>query len=121
MLAGIWPWCASEAAARPDVKFVVDHPFFFVPGDLDPVRRGIKFQRHLVEYAEVGTIAIWETKFAGRYSTMKDPEALVALGFERVPKQEVAGPPPWPWQAPRPWWGDPELENFDWDVFVKRR
>jgi hypothetical protein len=127
MLARIWPWCAAELAKNPEVRFIADHPFFFLKGDLDRVRNGYPFQRHVVEYADVGSVAIWETKFAGRYSAWAGGKALAdladleTLGFERVPKHQVAGPGPYPWDRPRPMWGDPELENFRWDVLVKRR
>jgi hypothetical protein len=121
MLGRIWPWCAEQAAKNPGVRFVADHPFFYLLGDLDRVRHGMNFQPHQVEYADVGTIAIFESKFAGRYSGLKDPADLVALGFEPLPKEEVAGPGPYPWDGPRPRWADPELADFRWDVFVKRR
>jgi hypothetical protein len=92
-----------------------------VPGDVDRGRNGIPFQRQAVEYAEPGAIAIWETKFSGRYSRMKEHADLVALGFEPVPKAEVAGPGPYPWEHAVPESGDPELNDFEWQVFVKRR
>jgi hypothetical protein len=121
MLRGIWPWCEKELAKRPNARFIADHPFFFVQGDLDGVRNGYPFQRHVVEYAEVGDVAIWETKFAGRYSTLRERSRLRDLGFEPVPKEEVVGRGPYPWEGPRSRWGDPELENFEWEVLVKRR
>jgi hypothetical protein len=121
MLRAVWPWCERHLAANPGVRFVADHPFFYAIGDLDRARSGLGFQKHHVEYADEGWVAVWETKFAARYSTLRDPAELVALGFERVPKEEVAGPPPYPWDGPPPRYGDPELEDFRWDVFIKRR
>jgi hypothetical protein len=119
LMRGIWPWCERQLARDPKVRFVADHPFFFIPGDLDRGRNGIPFQRHVYEYAEPGAIAIWETKFASRYSKVTH-EDLVALGFDPVPKTEVAGPGPYPWEGPDPESGDPELADFDWQVFKKR-
>jgi hypothetical protein len=121
MIRGVWPWCARAIERDPNVRFVADHPYFFALGDVDRVRNGMPFQPHAVAYAEVGTIAIFESKFAARYSGMRDPAMLEAHGFERVPNEEVVGPGPYPWEGPLPAWGDPELLNFQWGVFVKRR
>jgi hypothetical protein len=121
MLRAIWPWCREQIVKKPDVRFVTDHPFFFIPGDLDRARYGYPFRRHVVEYADEGTIAVWETKFAGRYSTMKDRAELRELGFEPVPSEEVAGPRPYRWEGVPPPSGDPELENFEFEVFRKTR
>ena len=97
-----------QITAHPSIHH---HPFFFVPGDVDRGRNGIPFQRHAVEYAEPGSIAIWETKFSGRYSRMKEHADLEALGFEQVPKAEVAGPGPYPWERAASESGDPELNG----------
>jgi hypothetical protein len=120
LMRAIWPWCERQLAKDPKLRFVADHPFFFIPGDLDRGRNGIPFLPHVIEYAEIGAIAIWETKFAWRYSKIEH-EDLAALGFDPVPKAEVAGPGPYPWEAAAPASGDPELADFEWQVFVKRR
>src|SRR5204862_260258 len=35
MIQAIWPWCAERLVRDPSLRFVADHPFFFVPGDVD--------------------------------------------------------------------------------------
>jgi hypothetical protein len=121
MLRGIWPWCGKQLAKNPDLRFVADHPYFFVPGDLDGRRHRLPFRKDALRDAPLGTIAIWETRFAAQHSAIKDRADLEAFGFEAVPKEVVAGPGPYPWDAPPSRWADPDTVNFQWEVLLKTR
>ncbi len=119
-LTGVWPWCSAYRAEHPTMRFVVDHPAFTMIGDFDPFRRGYQFKPKFLDYAEVGDVAVWESKFAARYSGIRK-EDLARYGFEPLPRELAVGPGPHAWEAPRPPGGDPELADFQWDVLIKRR
>jgi hypothetical protein len=107
-----------DPASRPFV--VVDHPAFRPAADVDADGASCRFEPLPLAFAPVGAVAVWETKFAARYSKATRAD-LARLGFEEVPRAEVAGPPPYPWDGPRPPFPDPELNDYDWGVFIRRR
>jgi 4-amino-4-deoxy-L-arabinose transferase-like glycosyltransferase len=106
-----------DPAARPFV--IVDHPAFRPPADVDADGRSSRFEPLALEFAPLGSVAVWETKFAARYSKVSRAD-LARLGFEETPRREVAGDPPYAWDGPPPKSRDPELEGYDWGVFVRR-
>lgn len=107
-----------DPVGRPFV--VVDHPAFRPEADVDADGRSSRFEPLPLAFAPVGSVAVWETKFAARYSKVSRAD-LARLGFEEVPKREVAGEPPYAWDGPRPTFPDPELDGYDWGVFIRTR
>ena len=107
-----------EPDRRPFV--VVDHPAFRPEADVDADGRSSRFEPLPLAFAPIGSVAVWETKFAARYSKVSRAD-LARLGFEEVPKRDVAGEPPYSWDGPRPTFPDPELDAYDWGVFIRAR
>jgi hypothetical protein len=106
---------------RPRPFVVVDHPAFRPMVDVDPTGASCRFEPLPLAFAPIGAVAIWETKFAARYSKASR-EDLAREGFVEVPLKEVAGDPPYPWRRPRGGpFADPELDDFDFGVFIKKR